>query len=82
MHDPRSPEILVWLETLPLRDRLVTLHAMMIAFPALQRDAGWKTRMRAVRGELKPTAKQLGAIMRERARRGERLKGEICDGSK
>jgi hypothetical protein len=31
MHDPRTPEILAWLETLPLTVRLTTLHAMSIA---------------------------------------------------
>jgi hypothetical protein len=77
MHDPRTPEILAWLETLSLRERLVTLHAMMIAFPRLQRDAEWKARIGAIRAELKPDAAQLGDILREAALQAERLQGEI-----
>ncbi len=37
MTDPTTPEILAWLGTLPLREQLVSLHAMAIAIPALQR---------------------------------------------
>jgi hypothetical protein len=37
MTDPRTPEIIAWPDTLPLTERLVTLHAMTIAFPPLQR---------------------------------------------
>lgn len=77
MHDPRTPEILAWLETLSLRERLVTLHAMAIAFPALQRDSEWKARIGAVRAELKPDAAQLGEILREADGMSERLKQEI-----
>jgi hypothetical protein len=34
MTDPSSPEILAWLDTLPLGERLTMLHA----FPQLQTD--------------------------------------------
>lgn len=77
MHDPRTPEILAWLETLSLRERLVTMHAMMIAFPVLQRDAEWKARIGAVRAELMPDAWQLGEILREANRQAERLKADL-----
>jgi hypothetical protein len=36
--DPISPEIIAWLEALPLRERLTMLHAMALAFPQLQRS--------------------------------------------
>jgi hypothetical protein len=77
MTDLTPPEILAWLETLSLRERLVTLHAMSIAFPRLQRDAEWKERIGAVRAELEPDAVELGDILREAALQAERLKGEI-----
>jgi len=47
--DPTAPEILARLGTLPLREQLVTLHAIMIAIPALQRSYPLKARMAAIR---------------------------------
>jgi hypothetical protein len=49
--DPTSPEILAWLDTLPLRERLVTLHAMMFAIPTLQRTAA-RSRAKRLKEEL------------------------------
>jgi hypothetical protein len=74
MHDPRSPEILAWLDTLSLRKRLATMHALMFAFPPLRRDWQWKMRMPAVHAELKPSADELGEILIEAGRISERLK--------
>jgi hypothetical protein len=59
IRDPRTPEIMTWLESLPVRERLATMHAMSIAFPMLQKSSEWKHRMAAVRGALKPTAQGL-----------------------
>jgi hypothetical protein len=78
MPDPRSPEIHAWLETLPLAVRLTTLHAMSIAFPKLQRSPEWKARIGKVRDELRPTARELGGILRDAARYAERLKAELA----
>jgi hypothetical protein len=77
MTDLTPPEIRAWPETLPLREQLVALHAMTIAIPTLQRDSEWKAQIGSVRAELKPDAVELGDILREAARRGERLNGEI-----
>jgi hypothetical protein len=78
MCDPRTPEILAWLESLPLRKRLAAMHGMTIAFPALQRSADWKAQMGKVRDELKPTARQLGDIMREAGEIGGRLRRALA----
>jgi hypothetical protein len=77
MHDPRSPEILAWLYTLPLCKRLATMHALMIVFPPLHYDWQWKLRMAAVHAELKPTADDLGEILIEAGRISERLNVEL-----
>jgi hypothetical protein len=71
---PDSPEILAWLETLPLTVRLTTLHAMSIAFPQLQRSQEWK----ATNRQGAATARELGDILREAARHAERLKAELA----
>jgi hypothetical protein len=65
--DPNAPEILAWLETLPLTERLVTLYAMSIAIPALQHSRSWKARIAAVRDALRPNEAELGYILSRRA---------------
>jgi hypothetical protein len=77
MRDPRTPEILAWLDAMPLRKRLSAMHGMTIGFPALQKSEDWKARMGKVRDELKPTARQLGDIMREAGEIGGRLRREM-----
>jgi hypothetical protein len=47
---------------LPLRERLVTLHAMMFAIPDLQRSHRWKARIAAALTAINPTAAQLADI--------------------
>jgi len=76
--DPTTPEILAWLGTLPLREQLVSLHAMAIAIPALQRSHPLKARTAVIRDELRPTAEELGDILRDASRRGEQLKEEFA----
>lgn len=78
MSDPISPEILAWLETLPLSDRLTMLHAMALVFPQLQRSHDWKARIATVRAALRPTTEALGDILKEASRRGEMLKGALA----
>jgi putative SOS response-associated peptidase YedK len=60
MTDPRTPEIIAWPDTLPLTERLVTLHAMAIAFPPLQRRPDWKSRIEAAHAALSPNAEEHG----------------------
>jgi hypothetical protein len=74
MHDPRTPEILAWLESLSLRERLTTLHAMSFAFPLLKNDRGWNVRISAVLVELGPTKREHEDILMEAARMSARLK--------
>ena len=78
MHDSLNSEIIAWLETLPLTERLATLHAMSFAFPTLKNDQGWKARTDAVRAELKPTAEDLARILIEAVRISRRLDSEIA----
>jgi hypothetical protein len=50
--DPTSPEIIAWLEILPIRERAVTLHAMAMAIPSLQRsplEGAYRRRARCAR---------------------------------
>jgi hypothetical protein len=78
MHDPRTPEILAWVEAMPLVERLTVMHAMTFVFPLLKSDRTWKARMAAVRTELKPTADELGDILIEASRISARLKLELA----
>jgi hypothetical protein len=76
--DPTTPEILAWLGALPLREQLVTLHAMVIAIPALQRSHPLKARIAAIREELRPTAEELSDILTAGRSQAERLKEELA----
>jgi len=76
--DPTPPEILAWLDTLPLREQLVTLHAMSIAIPALQRSHPLKARIAAAHAALDPTAAQLGDILTAARSQAERLKEDLA----
>jgi hypothetical protein len=50
----------------------------MPALPALQRSQPLKARTAAIRDELRPTAEELGDILRDASRRGEQLKEELA----
>src|ERR1700730_10737332 len=76
--DPTTPEILAWLGALPLREQLVTLHAMVIPMPALQRSHPLKKRIAAIREELRPTAEELSDILTAGRSQAERLKEELA----
>jgi hypothetical protein len=78
MTDLTPSEILSWLDTLPLREQLVTLHAMTMAIPTLQRSHPLKGRIAAVRAALNPTAAQLGDVLTAARGRAERLKEELA----
>jgi len=77
MPDPPSAEILAWLETLSLTAPLMALHAMSIAFPQLQPSWELKARIARLRARLRPTASELGDILKDAGRRAERLKAEL-----
>jgi hypothetical protein len=76
--DPTSPEILAWLDSLPLREQLVTLHAVMFAIPTLQRNHRWKERIAAAHAAIDPTAAQLADILTAARSRAKRLKEELA----
>jgi hypothetical protein len=78
MPDLNAPEILAWLDTLPLREQLVTLHAMSIAIPALQRSHPLKARIAAAHAALGRTAAQLGDILTAARSQAARLKEELA----
>jgi hypothetical protein len=79
MRDPRTPEILAWLEILPLPRRLATLHGMSFAFPLLKNDRQWTRRIETVLGELQPTAAQHADILFEAGRISLRLKRQLSE---
>ena len=68
MRDPRAPEILAWLRTLPLRDRLATMHAMSAVFPIIKNDRAWTARVDALVAELKRTPREHEDILIEAGR--------------
>jgi hypothetical protein len=76
--DADNPETIAWLDSLPLRTRVIALHAMMIALPNLQRSRGWKARIAAAHAALDPTAAQLGDILTAARSQAERLKEELA----
>jgi hypothetical protein len=47
--DPTSPELIAWPDTLPLRERLVILHAVIFAVPTLQRTIPGSAHRRGAR---------------------------------
>ena len=77
MHDPRTPEILAWVEAMPLGERLTVMHAMSFAFPLLKNDRDWTATVSAVLVELKPTKRQHEDILIEAGRMSGRLKREL-----
>src|SRR5260370_40118304 len=48
MLDPRTPEILAWVDAMPIAERLTVMHAMSFAFPILKNDQDWTARVSAV----------------------------------
>ena len=58
MHDPRTPEIMAWVDVMPITERLTVMHAMSFAFPLLKNDRCWTGKVSAVLVELKPTKRQ------------------------
>jgi hypothetical protein len=81
MRDPRTPEILAWLEAmLPLDERLAVMHAMTFAFPLLKNDRAWLARIDAVIGELQPTAQRHAEILVKARKISGRLKRELTSG--
>jgi hypothetical protein len=81
MRDPRTPEILAWLEgMLPLDERLAVMHAMTFAFPLLKNDRAWLARIDAVIGELQPTAERHAEILVKAGNISRHLKCEPKSG--
>ena len=78
MHDPRTPEIMAWVDAMPFAERLTVMHAMSFAFPLLKDDLGWTTKVSAVLVELKPTAREHEDILLEAGKIGDRLKRELA----
>jgi hypothetical protein len=81
MRDPRTPQILAWLATLTLRERLATMHAMSFAFPLLKNERGWRARVDEVIAALAPTARQHEDILIEAGRISQRLKRQLTEGA-
>ena len=59
MRDPRSSEILEWIDLVqPAADRLKVLQTMAFAFPSLTHDRGWKARIAMAAAQLRPSLPQ------------------------
>ena len=76
MRDPRTPDIMAWLEAKPIAERLTVMHAM--SFPILKNDRGWTAKVSAVLVEMKPTKRQHEGILIEAGRISGRLKRELA----
>jgi hypothetical protein len=74
MHDPRTPEILAWLDAMPLAKRLTVTQAMAFAFPPLKNDRDWQARLNALLDERKPTVEEHADIVIEAGKISGRLK--------
>jgi hypothetical protein len=74
MQDPRTPEIMAWVDAMPLAERLTVIHAMSFAFPTLKNDRDWRAKVSTVLVELKPTKRQHEAILINAGRMSGRLK--------
>jgi hypothetical protein len=54
IRDPRSPEVMAWLDTLAPETLLVMLFAMSYSFPYLQEDRAWRARTDTAFKKVKP----------------------------
>jgi hypothetical protein len=61
---PETPEAAASVASLPVRDRLITLHAIQIVFPRLLRSSQWKARIAEARAALKPGTVELAEILK------------------
>jgi hypothetical protein len=77
MHDPRSPEVLAWLDAMPVAKRLTVAQAMAFAFPRLTNDREWKARLSALLAELKPTVEEHADIVIEAGKISGRMKQNL-----
>ena len=77
MHDPRSPEVLAWLDAMPVAKRLTVMQAMAFAFPRLTNDRDWNARLDALRAELNPTVDEHEDILMEAGKIGGRMKRNL-----
>jgi hypothetical protein len=80
MQDPHTPEILAWVDAMPILERLTVMHAMSVAFPILKNDRAWTAKVSAVLVELKPSKRQHEDILNEAGRISGRLKRELTGG--
>jgi hypothetical protein len=78
MHDPRTPEIMAWVNAMPIAERLTVMHAMSFAFPILKNDRAWTLKVSTALAELKPTKREHEDILIEAARMSGRLKRELA----
>ena len=77
MRDPRTPEILAWLDAMPLRKRIETMHGMAFALPRLKNDREWMDRINKAVAELDPDPDEMTDIIVEAGRISGRLRREL-----
>jgi hypothetical protein len=78
MHDPRTPEILAWVEAMPIAERADRHARYEFRLPILKNDRGWTAKVSAVLVELKPTKRKHEDILIEAAQMSGRLKRELA----
>ena len=81
IRDPRTPEVLAWLDAMPLDDRFTVMQAMVFAFAILKNSREWNARLDVMRGDLALTDVEHENILITAATISERVKGTFLRGT-
>ncbi len=72
-YDPRRPEIIDWIDSLPPESELIVRLAMRATFEGCRADGDWSARVDALIADLAPDEKRLARILREADRFAQTL---------
>ena len=72
-YDPRRPEIIDWIDSLPPESELIVRLAMRATFEGCRADGDWSARVDALIADLAPDGKRLARILREADRFAQTL---------
>jgi hypothetical protein len=77
VHDPRSPELLAWIDGLPTAWQMaVALRALCFAYPFLKICKDWQEKIAVIEDAMHLLPGECEAIIMEAAKVGARLKRE------
>jgi hypothetical protein len=79
MHDPRSPDLLAWIDDMPSAwDQAVTMNALCLAFPYLKVCGDWQEKLAVIEDAMHLTARDREDLMMQAAGMSARLKREMA----